>query len=287
MNHQVGSGSWLVAEDDVAGGRPVGAAAPVVTPRAPWVVLFALFGAALTAWAWASACSAKPLASFLMDQAQGIGMFVVLSVLVSALVNWRRPLRGLELPLTILPLYLVALVRPVASANIGWEGGWARGLAGAAAGAAAGAVTGWMFTRWNLVVSQRPRIIVSGGITLPVAFAAIFAVYGAHNWSTVWLATLDHAWAMVLFPITFALLGALVMKPFLGLVSALPLVPVQLIPLVASLTVGWEGGWILGISGAATGAAAGAGTGWLYSRWIMPEYEKRRESAVQPPQRVL
>jgi len=168
---------------------------------------------------------------------------------------------------------------------VGWEGGWILGVAGAAAGSAAGAVAGWLFTRWTLPETQNPRTLVSGAITLPGAFAVLFALFGAYSWATAWVATLDEAWVIGLFPITFALLGALVRRPFLALLSALPLVPVQLIPLVASLTVGWEGGWILGIAGAAVGAAAGAANGWLYSRWIMPEFEKRRarESAVRPP----
>ena len=48
-----------------------------------------------------------------------------------------------------------------------------------------------------------------------------------------------------------------------------------------SMTMEWEGGWILGIAGAPVGAAFG----WLFNRWIMPEYDKRRErgSAVRPP----
>jgi hypothetical protein len=41
---------------------------------------------------------------------------------------------------------------------------------------------------------------------------------------------------------------------------------------VASLTVGWHGGWVVGIAG----AAAGAASGWLYNRWLMPEFKKRR-----------
>jgi hypothetical protein len=113
----------------------------------------------------------------------------------------------------------------------------------------------------------------------------LFALVGAYSWATAWLATLDEAWAIGLFPIAFAFLGALVRRPFLGLLSALPLVPLLLVPLVASLTVGWEGGWVLGIAGAAAWAAAGAATGWLYNRWIMPEYAKRRERemAVRTP----
>jgi len=54
---------------------------------------------------------------------------------------------------------------------------------------------------------------------------------------------------------------------------------------MASITVGWDGGGVLGIAGAAAGAAAGGMKGWLFNRWIMPEYDKRRarESAVRPP----
>jgi hypothetical protein len=63
--------------------------------------------------------------------------------------------------------------------------------------------------------------------------------------------------------------------------SPLPLV--LLVPPVALLMVGWEGGWVLGIAGATVGAAAGAAQGWLFNRWIMPEYDKRRaqQSAVR------
>jgi hypothetical protein len=43
------------------------------------------------------------------------------------------------------------------------------------------------------------------------------------------------------------------------------------------------GGWILGVAGATVGAAAGAVNGWLFNRWIMPEYDKRRKRAVPPP----
>jgi hypothetical protein len=274
-----------VAEDNVPGGPSVGGAAAVVAPRWPWVVVFAVLGCAWCSYDWATAVHVKPLGTFLMDQVRGFGMFLVLCVLAGALANRRRPFKGLQLPLSIAPLYLVGLVPPVASGTVGWENGWPLGLAGAAAGAGAGAATGWLFVRWTLAESQRPRIIVSGTATLPVAFGVLFAVYGAHNWSTLWIATLGDAWMIALFPATFAFLGALVGRPLLSLLTALPLVPVQLVPLVASLTVGWEGGWIAGIAGAAVGAAAGAANGWLYSRWIMPEWEKRRarESAVRPP----
>jgi hypothetical protein len=79
--------------------------------------------------------------------------------------------------------------------------------------------------------------------------------------------------------------ASLVGRPFLGLTVAFPFVFIMMVPIVQSATVGWEGGWLLGIAGAAVGAAAGAVKGWLYARWIMPEYDKRRarERAVQPP----
>jgi hypothetical protein len=161
------------------------------------------------------------------------------------------------------------------------------GIAGAAAGA--GAVAGGLFIRWTLPDIENRHPERERAPRLPIVFAVLFALYGDHNWSTVWLATLDQAWVIVGFPIAFTLQSALVGRPLLGLLLALPLVPVQLILLVASLTGGWEGGWIVGIAGAAAGAAAGSANGWLYSRWIMPEYERSRvrESAVQPPQRVL
>ena len=146
-------------------------------------------------------------------------------------------------------------------------------------------MAGWLFTHWTLpdIENRRPEPVRA--TQLPIVFAGLFALFGGYNWSTMWLATLDDAWMIGLFPLTFALLGALVRRPFLSLLSSLPLVPVLLIPLVAALTVGWEGGCPLGIAGAAAGAAAGVANGWLYSRWIMPEYEKRRarESTVRPP----
>jgi len=54
---------------------------------------------------------------------------------------------------------------------------------------------------------------------------------------------------------------------------------------MASITVGWDGGGVLGIAGAAAGAAAGGMKGWLFNRWIMPEYDKRRtrENPVGAP----
>lgn len=98
------------------------------------------------------------------------------------------------------------------------------------------------------------------------------------------LCLLGLVWIIGLFPLVFAFLGAFVGRPFMAMISALPLVAVQLIPLVASLTMGWEGGWTLGIAGAAAGAVAGAANGWLYNRWIMPEYDKHH--ARQTPERM-
>ena len=119
---------------------------------------------------------------------------------------------------------------------------------------------------------------------MPVAFAVLFALFGAYSWATAW-PTPDQAWGIGILLIGSALPGALVGRPVLGLLVMSPFVFVSLVPLAASLTVGWEGGWVLGIAGAAVGAAAGAANGWLFNRWIMPEYDKRRErgSAVRPP----
>ena len=146
-----------MAEDDVPGGRPVGATAPVVAPRSPWVVLYAVLGAAWCAYDWATAAPAKPLATFLLDQARGFGMFLIVCGLAGALANRRRPFQGLRLPLSIVPLYLVGLVPPVASATVGWEGGWALGIAGAATGAAAGAANGWLYSRWIMPEYDKRR----------------------------------------------------------------------------------------------------------------------------------
>src|SRR5262249_3536673 len=71
---------------------------------------------------------------------------------------------------------------------------------------------------------------------------------------------------------------------------ALPLAPlylVGLVPPVASMTVGWEGGWILGIAGAAAGAAAGAVMGWLFTRWALPDLEKRQREPARAAQLPL
>ena len=99
----------MVAENEVPGGPPVAAAAPVVAPQGPWMVLFALFGAALTAYSWANACPAKPLATFLLNQAWGIGLVPFFLGLPAVLAR-RSPfpdLRNFALPCA--PLYLVGL----------------------------------------------------------------------------------------------------------------------------------------------------------------------------------
>jgi len=141
----------------------------------------------------------------------------------------------------------------------------------------------WLFTRWTLPeIDNRPRERVRA--VLPIAFAVLLAVYGAYNWAIAWL-TLDQAWVVGVAWIFLSLPAALVGRPLLGLRVAFLFVLVMLVPVVGSATVGWEGGWLLGIAGAAVGATAGAVTGWLFNRWIMPEYDKRpaRERAFQAP----
>ena len=136
-------------------------------------------------------------------------------------------------------------------------------------------MTGWLFALWDLRETQDLPPVVRGP-RVPIAFAVLYALFGAYSWATTSLATAGEAWTIALFPIVFAFLGLLVGKPFLSMLTALPVVPVQLVPIVASLTVGWGGGWALGMAGALAWAAAGAANGWLYDRWIMPEYEKQR-----------
>jgi hypothetical protein len=174
--------------------------------------------------------------------------------------------------------------------TVGWEGGWLLGIAGAAAGAAAGAVTGWLFARWTLPdLVKRDREPARAAQQLPLAFAVLFALFGAYTWAQE-PETLDQArevgigWILLAL-FLLALPGTLVGRPFLGLLVMSPLVLVILVPTVASVNVAWEGGWVLAIVGAAVGAAAGAVNGWLFNRWIMPEYDKRRarQNAARPP----
>jgi hypothetical protein len=240
-----------------------------------------VFGAALFAYYWAGAHPAKPLAE--VFPACELGLFVFASVVGSVLAR-KGFFHGLRFPLMLVPIYVMGLVPYVASPAGGWEGGWLFGIAGAAAGAVAGAVTGWLFALWDLQEAQDPPPVVRG-LRVPVSFAVLFALFGAYSWATTSLATLGDAWAIALFLIVFAFLGVLVGKPVLSMLTALPLVPLPLVPIVASLTVGWGGGWALGMAGAVAGAAAGAANGWLYDRWIMPEYEKlraRQMAARQP-----
>jgi hypothetical protein len=267
--------------------KPQVAAVEPVSPQAAWMVLFGLFGAALTAYVWASACPAKPMEAFLENQARTLGFWLLAFVLPGALANWRKPFQSLRFPLLMLPIHVVAEVVPsVVAMTVEWEGGWILGIGGALAGAAAGAATGWLFNKWIVPQTQSENYPSERrrAILLPILSAVLFGCYGAHNWASVWL-TPDHAWVVGLFPLVFAFLGGLVGRPLLGMLTALPFVPLQLLPLVASLTVGWDGGWIAGLAGAAAGAGAGAVNGWLYNRWIMPEYDKRRarEKAGRPP----
>jgi hypothetical protein len=287
MNHPFHSMRWFVVEANIPGGPPVGCAAPVAVRRWPWLVLATMCGAALIAYLWSVACPPTPFASILMDQTWVMGFLLILA-LTGILANWRKPLRALRFPSLMLPLYLLGLVPKVASTIDGWEGGWLLGSAGAAAGAAAGALTGWLLIRWDLQEPelQRSRIIMSGRISIPGAFAVLFAVFGnvlgAYLWATTWQGTPNEGWGIGIFVIAFALLGALVRRPFTGLLVALPLVLVLLVPFVASTNVGWEGGWVQGIAGAAAGTAGGAGSGWLFARcWLLPEFKKRRERELR------
>jgi len=157
MNQQFGSRRWIVAGDVVPGGPQVGAGAPVAAPRLPWVVLFAVIFAALCAYHWATAWPVKSLATFMMDQARALGLFLFVFALPGILAR-RSPfpdLRNFALPLA--PFYLVELVPPVASTTVTWEGGWVLGIAGAAVGAAAGAVMGWLFKRWIMPEYDKRR----------------------------------------------------------------------------------------------------------------------------------
>ncbi len=143
---------------------------------------------------------------------------------------------------------------------MGWEGGWFLGIAGAAAGALAGGATGWLFIRLMLAEALKPRPVVSGTVRLPCVFAVLFALYGAYSWATARIVTLDEAWAIVIFPIVFALLGALVMRPLLGLLAGLPLVLVPLVPHFASMKV-WSGRVVGGLLGIAGGHRGDSGSG--------------------------
>jgi hypothetical protein len=245
------------------------------------MVLFAVFGAALIAWDWSSASSAKPLDAVLVNQAKALGLLLFAVVLPGILAR-KNPLHDLRnFGLPVAPWYLVELVPQIGSMTVGWEGGWLLGIAGAAVGAAAGVVVGWLFARWTLPDIENRRRHATKASLLPMAFAVLFALFGAYNWALEWL-TPDQAWAVGVLWILLALPGALVGRPFLGLLVMSPLVVVVLIPLVGSMTAGWEGGWALGVVGAAAGAAAGAATGWMFKRWIMPEYDKRRAQLTDP-----
>jgi hypothetical protein len=273
---------WRNEKDqNVSGAPPVAAAAPDFAPDSPWMVLFALVGIALGAWIWASTPPAQPLATSLANQAWEIGKLLFLFALVGAVAR-ENPLREWRWVLPMAPFWLLGLFPAFVSTTVEWEGGWAFGIAGAAAGATAGAAAGWLFARLIVPEVENPPELVRPIIPLPVVFAVLMALLCGYIWASGW--PVEQAWAIALFPITFAFLGVLVGKPFQSMVTALPVALVQLVPLVGSLTVGWEGGWPLGIAGAAAGAAAGWVNGWLYARWIMPEYEKRREQMVRQRQ---
>jgi hypothetical protein len=247
------------------------------------MVLLGLIGAALCGFDWACALPAKPLATYLGIQARVIGYGLILFALAGAMGTGRL-LRRLREPLYLVPFYLVQQIPPIVAMTVGWEGGWLRGIAGAAVGAAAGASAGWLMARWALPEIEKRGPGRRRAILLPTGFAALFAFFGAYNWGVEWV-TPAHAWAIGVLWVGLAIPGALVGRPLLGLLVMSPLVLVTAIPLVATLTVGWAGGWICGIAGAAVAAAAGAVQGWAFNRWIMPEYDKRRahEARLRPP----
>jgi hypothetical protein len=80
-----------VAEGNIPGGPPVRAAAPVVAPQWPGVALFAVVCAAFCACHWAIAWPAKPVASFWVEQARGIGIVMMLFALPAGLVTRKPP----------------------------------------------------------------------------------------------------------------------------------------------------------------------------------------------------
>ena len=272
-----------MAENDVPGGSPDAGAAPDDVPQSAWVVLFVLLGAGLNAWNWASACTPKPIGEFLEVQAKAIGGVLFIFAFPSLLAKG-RPIRALREALFFGPIYLVGLVPSVVSMTAGWEGGWSLGFAGAAVGAVAGAAAGWLFARWTAPVTEDRQFQQRGRRALPYAFAVLFALLAVYNWGIEWV-PLDQVWWIGIAWLFLAMPGALVGRPLVGLLVASPFVLLILVPVIGSLTVGWEGGWPLGIAGAAVGAATGAVNGWLFLRWIMPEYDKRRArpSAARPP----
>ena len=113
-------------------------------------------------------------------------------------------------------------------------------------------------------------------------FAVLNAFYLAYLWGGEGLKP-EQTWVIGVCWLALSITGALVGRPLLGLLVMSPFVLVTLVPTFASITVGWEGGWILGTAGAVLGAAAGVSTGWMFNRRIMPLYDKQhdREKAAR------
>ena len=200
--------------------------------------------------------------------------FVLASVLAG-----KGIINGLKMPAALLPLYILGLVPSVLSTTMEWPGGWNFGIAGAVTGAGAGAAMGWLLCRLGLLTDlekDKPPSKRRRAIMLPVTFAVLLSLCGAYTWAIEWV-NMEHAWAIGLAWLLLAIPGALVGRPVLGLAVMSPLVLMILVPLAAMQTVGWEGGWVVGIAGAIIGAAAGVLQGWSFNRWIMPEYDKLRE----------
>ncbi len=273
-----------MVEDQVPGRPPVGVATPVVAPLSGcWLALSVLFGTTICANHWAHAHPEMSLDTFLAEDTRGIGVLLVFFViLVWPGVYTGRTFQGLRSSLFIIPVYLVGWVPSLVSLAVEWKGGWMLGTLGGAAGVAAGAAMGWMLTRWTLPeADKRPKRARN---VLPVVCAVPFACYVAYVWGTEWLKP-EQTWAIGVCWLALAMTGALVGRPLLGLAVWSPFVLVPLVPTVASITVGWEGGWILGTAGAVLGAASGVATGLIFNRRIMPEYDKlhAREKAARMP----
>jgi hypothetical protein len=125
--------------------------------------------------------------------------------------------------------------------------------------------------RWLVAeddVPGRRPVVAAAPVVAPKSFyVVLFALFGtilcADHWATAYPAkTLApfleaQVWAIGFFLFMLALAFALRRgRLFHALREPLFLVPVylvQLVPQVASMTGGWEGGWMLGIAGAAGG----------------------------------
>jgi hypothetical protein len=140
--------------------------------------------------------------------------------------------------------------------------------------------------------AESPVAAATPEITPQTVWMVLFGLFGAVMGVFAWSAGLpakplgtfflDQARVIGSMLFIFGLPNILAGKPRSGFAS--PFVLLTLIPTVASATVSWNGGWPLGVAGAAVGAAAGVVKGWVFNGWIMPEYDKRRarQNALRP-----